>query len=486
MTIKEYIAELNKIKKLATDNFADISPVERQLFESSYDWLINNLEFKKGNIIVGKDLSRLMDEFLQAVQSIINKSKNYQTTLTQFLSDLNNIKKNAARFYQTSYDFDINTAGVNNIQKAVVEEILNQYTDNGINQGFLMPLRDAIYRNILSGANMRQIRQVLMTYIISGQDTTGKLQRYLTQTAQQAVDSYTGAINMQLKKEFKFSGYIITGSLIETSSEQCIYAVTNSHSGYFSFADWEKVLEIARSNPKAKLIPGTTVDNLPINKLHWGCRHDFTPVIMDIEEKKPETKQAKEAADLMKRARAVGNELQTIAEKTANKFGAKVSPINYKSSNRIIEKAVNDYNGDVSKLTDAVRNTIYADQKTVEKIITELQKTPGFVKYKRQVAETDDLGYSGNIFHFKLSNGLIGEIQVNTPEMIYAKEKPGDARAILGTDLYQQLADRFKIEGGRGHTYYEEYRAIDKFDPKNFDRIQEIKDLSVKYYNLFR
>jgi len=43
---------------------------------------------------------------------------------------------------------------------------------------------------------------------------------------------------------------------------------------------------------------------------------------------------------------------------------------------------------------------------------------------KTQSHELYPLGYSGNIVNIKTSNGLTAEIQVNTPKMIYAKEKP--------------------------------------------------------------
>jgi hypothetical protein len=225
---------------------------------------------------------------LNVVVDLVNKSKGYETKLTGFLGDLDTISKNNEKFHGSYNNFDINTAGVKNVQKTVVEEIINQYTDNGLNPNFAAPLRDGIFRNILAGANMKDIRQYLNIYILGGEDQSGKLHQYLNQTAQQAVDSYTGMINQQLNKDFKFTGYIISGSLIETSSSQCIYAVEHSHDpgGYLTFEEWNTVLDIARNNKKAKLIDGTTLVNLPINKLHWGCRHDFTPVIVKPAEPK--------------------------------------------------------------------------------------------------------------------------------------------------------------------------------------------------------
>lgn len=279
MSVTEYIANLNRLKQLAVDNWGELTEVEREVFDSSYDWLIDHLEIKRGKIIVDEELSASMDQFLRAVVQIVNENKSYKSTLTSFLSNLSDIQKNNIAFHATTNNFNIDTAGVREAQKTVVEEILNQYLDNGLNSHFAAPLRDGVFRNILAGANMKQVREVLRNYILGGQDQSGKLSQYLNQTAQQAVDSYQGVINQKLAATFTFTGYIISGSLIETSSKQCVYAVDHSNHGYLSYKDWETVLQIARDNPKAKLIPGTNIQNLPLNRLHYACRHDFSPTI---------------------------------------------------------------------------------------------------------------------------------------------------------------------------------------------------------------
>lgn len=285
MTIAEYISLLNKHKQAAVDRFGVITAIEREVLEQSYDWLLGNLEIKRGMVEPDEHLSRAMDSFLFAVVDIIQNNKTFQGKVGSFLSDLEQIQANNKKFHATTHNFNIQTAGVTEVQKMVVNEIMNQFLGNGLNPNFAAPLRDSVFRSILSGASIKEVKQVLQDYIIGGNDESGKLQQYLHNTAIQAVDSYTGAINQKLNEEFTFTGYIISGSLIATSSKQCIYAIETSEEGYLTFKEWEKVLTIARLNKKAPLIPGTTIQNLPLNKLHWGCRHDFTPVVMDAPEK---------------------------------------------------------------------------------------------------------------------------------------------------------------------------------------------------------
>ena len=66
--------------------------------------------------------------------------------------------------------------------------------------------------------------------------------------------------------------------------------------------------------------------------------------------------------------------------------------------------------------------------------------------------------------------------------MIYAKEKPEDAKRILGEKRWEEIQKQTGMEGGLGHKYYEEWRILDKSDKK----AQEIAEKSIKYYSHFQ
>lgn len=283
MSILDYIRNLNRAKQKAVDRFSGLSALELTVVNGAYEWLIDNLDLRKGTVVVDEDLTDTMNRFVAAVQGLINENRLFTGRVSSFLTDLETINRNNEVFHRTFNNLDIRRAGVTNVQEAVIAEALEQYSGNGLNRGFVVPLRDGVFHNILLGASIKDVRQVLETYIISGRDETGKLGRYLHNTAIQAVDTYTGAINQRLVQEYTFTGFIISGSLITTSSAQCVKAVTDAkaHGGYLPFSEWEKILALARVNKKARLIEGTTVKTLPLNKLHWACRHDFTPVIMN-------------------------------------------------------------------------------------------------------------------------------------------------------------------------------------------------------------
>jgi hypothetical protein len=69
----------------------------------------------------------------------------------------------------------------------------------------------------------------------------------------------------------------MTGSLIDNSSPQCRFAI-NELKGKITKENWNQVKDHATK--RFPLIDGTTFENLPLNRLHWGCRHSFYPIMI--------------------------------------------------------------------------------------------------------------------------------------------------------------------------------------------------------------
>ena len=182
------------------------------------------------------------------------------------------------------------------------------------------------------------------------------------------------------------------------------------------------------------------------------------------------------------RAHEVGVGMQKNAIQVASKYGCKCTPPNYKSSESIRRKVFAERNDDPNftpaKLKDVVRTTIVASRDNIQSIIRELSGNKDFLRLKPQNTE---LGYTGNIINIRGYNGVIEEIQVNTPKMIYAKEPPKIAKSIIGETAWNAIKKETGLEGGLGHKYYERYRIIDKESKE----AQRLIRLSVAYYRHF-
>jgi len=93
------------------------------------------------------------------------------------------------------------------------------------------------------------------------------------------------------------------------------------------------------------------------------------------------------------------------------------------------------------------------------------------------------LGYKGNAVIYRLRNGIYGEVQINTPEIIYAKETESRARKMLGNKKYDEISKRIGVEGGVGHKLFEEWRRLKKVS--DFSRKKELELKSKEYYSHF-
>ena len=123
---------------------------------------------------------------------------------------------------------------------------------------------------------------------------------------------------------------------------------------------------------------------------------------------------------------------------------------------------------------------ISVEQNQYDKAVALLEEQGA--KVKPIDSASNRMGYSGTNAVVKTKAGIPAEIQVNTPEMIYAKEKPEIARAILGNEKFAEVAAKSGGPGGRGHQLYEEYRSLPESDP----RAAELAAESRAYYDHIR
>jgi len=229
----------------------------------------STFDIKAGKIVVDKNFIKQLNRLTVSVLDLLQSEPKFTGPVGQFVKRTTAIADETASFQK-----DINgikTPSFSQETKIITDEIIDKLLDNGLNQNFVQPIRDLLYQNATSGLSQAQAKIQLKQFIEGGKDVTGKLQRYIEPTSQQAVSSYSGMINKKIMDEFDMDAWLVTGSLIDNSSPQCRYAIEDL-GGVITKEDWPKVKEIAEKNG---LIKGTTFENLSVNLLHHGCRHGF-------------------------------------------------------------------------------------------------------------------------------------------------------------------------------------------------------------------
>lgn len=195
---------------------------------------------------------------------------------------------------------------------------------------------------------------------------------------------------------------------------------------------------------------------------------------------KPRPKVPKGFEEVYGKAPAAKAEIDATADQLAAQYGGRVAKAPIKSQERAIEKITNDYDGDPTRIKDLARNTIIVESDQVGAVAAELSNRGANVKIIDGAG--DPLGYSGVNSTVKTRAGIPAEIQVNSPEMIYAKESEPLARGLLGDETYNAVAEKTGVPGGLGHKYYEEWRVLDK----NSAEAKAIAEKSRAYYEAVR
>ena len=242
-----------------------------EMNKASYEILLKAIqetfEFKEGTIQMGEDLINQLKKLTTDVINLINSEIRISGPVSRFVK-----RTTPTPAFETS-------------KKILIDEIIEKLITNGLNQHFIELLRDLIYQNVTNGLSLADAAEQIEEYIECNETVRreldqyteeGELDQFINEMAIQAVSSYSGMMNVKLMQKFNYDALLITGSLIDISSPQCIYAV-KVLGGTIKRTDWPKLKEIAEKNG---LIDNTTFDNLPFNKLHRGCRHGFSPIML--------------------------------------------------------------------------------------------------------------------------------------------------------------------------------------------------------------
>lgn len=180
------------------------------------------------------------------------------------------------------------------------------------------------------------------------------------------------------------------------------------------------------------------------------------------------TAQEKIFRNLYRDANASNEELLQLALEVSSECDhrIKIIPGPVKGEARARQKTAWDYGGDFYDLKDVVRMTIIADDANylarVRQSLVSLcvaSNGYGMIKNAETLPAQDPCGYSGLNFVAKLPNGRSGEIQANTPNIMYGKMSQEKFCKFLNPQKHVEIKGRYQIECGLGHGLYEVYRS---------------------------
>lgn len=297
MGFELYIKTLQKIfNQIELKELLDKLDNDTLKFVNKY--LKDNITLRNGKIEVTPETTKAIKRFNRVMDKFFNENKNLEKYLVESSKLIRNAGETTLEFHKGQ------VKGFNYTRmRSSYDLITNEYLDSikGLNEEFKNPIRSSIVDNLTMRKSFTTIQSEMKRLIIGDEEKKGLMNRYLKTNARTAAGAYNGATNQYFydkhKSLVKYIG--VSGGIVSTSAPQCIISVkekgqvlkgfnkkTNekfskyTNQGFdskISIEDFNKtILPLADDNG---LIEGTTIDNVFTNRLHWGCRHDFTPLI---------------------------------------------------------------------------------------------------------------------------------------------------------------------------------------------------------------
>lgn len=253
-----------------------------------------SLNTKEGKVqISDEDLANLEDILYAEV-----KDSAYEEKLVNYLglfdamfnaisheqARVNNLKINAIN------ELWSNAENNQDIINKVKYDLGQQGVKNVIIKGIADAVRETNYFNLDYKSAVTKLRELI-------KPTTGEqqtyTQRYLEQTAKDALNQYDGAVQDKVRTTYGFKNVMYVGNSIETSRPFCVH-LRDELGGKISRDDLEKALkeycpngqpsdqyvtfEVPHKGKVKKkrgsgMIEGTTLDNFAQMRGGYGCRH---------------------------------------------------------------------------------------------------------------------------------------------------------------------------------------------------------------------
>lgn len=280
----EFSKKVNEIieKKLSAMDVADarflagFEPIEKKIYEAVRKKVLD-MNFESGKSLFDDENVQIINELNDVISNAISSS-GYPKKVNEYLRSFDTIKE-----FNFDAHKDVNDLSqdeleqlINPVQKQVVQQTIDGLTGSGIDTQFIQPMKEGIFKNIVSGATITDLESYLKSYILSDELSLGKFKKYTTQIARDTLNQFDGQVNSRIANEFGLNAYKYVGSLIQDSRPQCVRWVGK---GTLLLDELQTEISWANSNGSG-MIPGTNPENFSVYRGGYNCRHSAIPFKM--------------------------------------------------------------------------------------------------------------------------------------------------------------------------------------------------------------
>lgn len=261
------------------DGFVSSLPqAEKELF-AKIQLLIKQLDVTSGNLNVSVKNVSLINQIKREVDSVISSDK-YIGNVKDFLDSFDGVNALQAEYFSSITTKFSPPIVLETIKSQTVGDVITTLTERGIGQTVTDELTTILKTNIQSGGSYADFTEQLRTAIL-GDEESGILERYARTYTTDTINQYSATYSQTVASDLGLKWGQYVGSLITTSRPICIKLVSKR---YIYQAEIKGIINGNVDGEKvstAGMNPDTTVENFPILRGGYFCRHQFLPVSED-------------------------------------------------------------------------------------------------------------------------------------------------------------------------------------------------------------
>ena len=284
-TIRELLMEKLDILENADNQLVQgIAATLRSIYRALLRF-IDRMEIKDGNFVNSDTNNSLLLSLRRTIRRIFEEST-YRRKVEQFIEKFDRMEVLNRVLLGRINDIEITGINVNAEKKAIVEGVIDGLlSDDIIKSKFGNPIQSILFTNITNGANVTETKTALRN-LVQG---TG-FEREVSRIATDGMSQFQGTINKAIIDKYELDGFMIVGSLIATSRENCVDMINGSGAfkdlairpGVYARADIPAIIEIAKR--RGGWNPATTAETYMIYKNGFNERHGFIGIRLNDEE----------------------------------------------------------------------------------------------------------------------------------------------------------------------------------------------------------
>jgi hypothetical protein len=284
MDLKDTIKKKDKLITKAEDKLLDgIKTSERVIFNKILS-ILSKLAQKEGKLEKEAINNKFFNTLTKSVLRVIRKST-LQKKIDDFLPNFEKIEDLNSGLYKglTGKEFTKKIKSeIGVYRKITIETIVdNLLGEQALKANYITPIRNILFKGVALKQNVKDVEKELTTFIKGNKNQAGQFTRYVKQIAMDAINQHDGQINDIARDTYQLDGFIYTGSIIETSRDNCehltgktsLFSDLEVKKGMYRVEDIPKIIRRLDKGKGSGWNPATTPETFAQYRGGYNCRH---------------------------------------------------------------------------------------------------------------------------------------------------------------------------------------------------------------------